>query len=234
MMPDRIVDFDEPVTLLGGGATDTRQLQAALALAPRLVAADGGANMAVAHELIPDFVIGDYDSVSPAALAVIPPERQMRVPEQETTDFEKCLSRIAAPLILGLGFLGPRSDHTLAAFSALVRHRARPCILIGPDDVIFACPDRLSLPLPPGMRLSLFPMLPVTGQSSGLRWPIDGLALAPDGRIGTSNQTTGSVSLQMSGPGMLVLLPPEALGAAIAALRKPGQGASLRASVAAP
>lgn len=234
MMPDRIVDFDEPVTLLGGGAADTRQLQAALSLAPRLVAADGGANMAVASGLIPDFVIGDYDSVSPDILAAIPTERQMRVPEQETTDFEKCLSRIAAPLILGLGFLGPRSDHTLAAFSALVRYRATPCILIGSADVIFACPDQLSLPLPPGMRLSLFPMLPVTGESCGLRWPIDGLPLTPDGRIGTSNETTGPVTLRLSGPGMLVLLPPEALGAAIAALRRPGQGASLSASVAAP
>lgn len=219
MIQDQIVDFDEPVTLLGGGAVDARQLQQMLSLAPQLVAADGGANMAVAAGLIPDFVIGDYDSVSPSALAMVPPDRQMRVPEQETTDFEKCLSRIAAPLILGLGFLGPRADHTLAAFSALVRYPGRSCILIGPDDVILACPADLSLDLPPGMRLSLFPLVPVTGESTGLRWPIDGLDLAPDGRIGTSNETTGPVTLRPSGPGLLVLLPLAGLDAAIRALR---------------
>lgn len=219
MIFDRIVEFDEPVTLLGGGAVDAYQLQQMLSLAPRLVAADGGANMAVAAGLIPDFVIGDYDSVLPETLAMVPPDRQMRVPEQETTDFEKCLSRIVAPLILGLGFLGPRADHTLAAFSALVRYPERPCILIGPDDVVFACPASLALDLPPGMRLSLFPMVPVRGESTGLRWPIDGLDLAPDGRIGTSNEAVGPVTLRPGGRGLLVLLPLTGLEAAIRALR---------------
>jgi len=30
-------------------------------------------------------------------------------------------------------------------------------------------------------------MAAVQGRSGGLRWPIDGLPFAPDGRIGTSN-----------------------------------------------
>lgn len=219
MMPDRIVDFHEPVTLLGGGTANARQLRHVLSLAPWLIAADGGANMAVAEGLIPDVVIGDFDSVLPGTLAAIPADRHMQVPEQESTDFEKCLMRITAPLILGLGFLGPRADHTLAVFSALVRYPGKPCLLIGEKDVIFAAPRRLSLDLPPATRLSLFPMIPVRGESLGLRWPIDGLQMAPDGRIGTSNETTGPVTLHLSGPGMLVILPVAELAAAISALR---------------
>ncbi len=219
MISDRIVEFDEPVTLLGGGAVVPDRLMAALSLAPRLVAADGGANMAASAGLVPEYVIGDYDSVSAEALAGLPPDRQIRIADQDTTDFEKCLALLSAPLVLGLGFMGPRSDHTLAALGALVRFSAVPCILIGEEEVIFACPPHLTLDLPAGLRFSLFPLRPVTGTSTGLRWPIDGLALAPDGRVGTSNETTGPVSLCLSGRGMLALLPHAGLGAVIRALR---------------
>ncbi len=219
MMTDRIVEFHEPVTLLGGGEADPCQLKRLLRLAPHLIAADGGANMAVAEGFMPDLVVGDFDSVSAAALAAIPAERHMRVAEQETTDFEKCLMRIGAPLFLGLGFTGARADHTLAACNALVRHPDRACILLGDADLIFTAPPELLLDLPPGTRLSLFPMAPLGGRSEGLRWPIDGLTLAPAGRIGTSNEVTGPVRLRFAVPGMLVLLPVDQLDAAIRALR---------------
>lgn len=219
MIADQTVEFPEAVTLLGGGAAEPARLRAALTLAPRLVAADGGANMAVAEGLSPDLVIGDFDSASAETLARIPADRQMRLAEQDTTDFDKCLSRIAAPFVLGLGFLGPRFDHTLAVFSALVRHAAKLCLLVGGEDVIFAAPPQLRIELAPGSRLSLFPMCPVSGESTGLRWPIDGLAFAPDGVIGTSNEVTGPVDLRMDGPGMLVILPAAALDPALRALR---------------
>lgn len=207
------------MTLLGGGAVVPDRLMAALSLAPRLVAADGGANMAALAGLVPEYVIGDYDSVTAEALASLPPERQIRIGDQDTTDFEKCLALVSAPFILGLGFTGPRADHALAAFGALVRLAHTPCILLGEEEVIFACPPRLTLDLPAGLRFSLFPLRPVTGTSTGLRWPIDGLTLEPDGRVGTSNETTGPVSLCLSGPGALALLPHAGLGAAIRALR---------------
>ena len=134
MIADQTVEFPEAVTLLGGGAAEPARLRAALTLAPRLVAADGGANMAVAEGLSPDLVIGDFDSASAETLARIPADRQMRLAEQDTTDFDKCLSRIVAPFVLGLGFLGPRFDHTLAVFSALVRHATKLCLLVGGED----------------------------------------------------------------------------------------------------
>ena len=50
-------------------------------------------------------------------------------------------------------------------------------------------------------------MSEVTGTSVGLEWPIDGLALAPGQRVGTSNSATGAIALTMAGPGMLCILP---------------------------
>jgi thiamine pyrophosphokinase len=119
-MPDVIVDSLENVTLIGGGAVDSAQLARALDLAPVLVAADGGADSALAAGHVPRAVIGDMDSLSAAARDTIPAARIHPVPEQDSTDFEKALSRIRAPLVLGLGFMGPRLDHMLAVYHGLL------------------------------------------------------------------------------------------------------------------
>ena len=189
----------------------------ALGLAPLLVAADGGADGALAAGRMPGAVIGDFDSISPAARAAIPEDRQHRVPEQDSTDFGKCLRLVSAPFLIGLGFAGLRLDHTLSVMTALAAHPHQRCVILGPEDVVFLCPPRLSLPLEPGLRLSLFPMGPARGRSTGLRWPIEGLDFAPAGRIGTSNETTGPVELQIEGP-MLLLLPRASLSLALRAL----------------
>ncbi|WP_413872899.1 thiamine diphosphokinase [Albidovulum sp.] len=215
-----IVQSSLPVTLVGAGAFRKDALDAALRLAPLLVAADGGANKAVRAGRIPDHVIGDLDSVTAATRAAIPAGRILHVAEQETTDFEKCLTRIEAPHILALGFAGPRADHTLAAWNALVRHPARRCLVLTAKDVAFAAPRRLALDLRPGTRVSLFPMARVAGEASGLRWPIGGLDFRPDGRIGTSNLAEGPVEMAFTAPGMLVILPRAALGPALAGLRQ--------------
>jgi thiamine pyrophosphokinase len=214
-----IVDAAERVTLLGAGDLSAETLNQALSLAPILVAADGAAGQALALGHLPAAVIGDLDSLDGADRARIPAERVFLLEEQDSTDFEKCLRSIRAPLVLGVGFSGGRLDHELAAQAALLTGGRSPCILIGPVDLSFHAPRRLRLDLSPGSRLSLMPLMPVKGRSEGLRWPIAGLAFSPSGRTGTSNEATGPVGLRFDAPGMLVLLPREALDAAVAALR---------------
>lgn len=215
-----IVQSSSPVTLVGAGSLARGALAAALQLAPCLVAADGGANVAVSAGHVPHRVIGDLDSVSARTRAAVPAARFLHVAEQETTDFEKCLMRIEAPYILGLGFAGPRADHTLAAWNALVRHPGRRCLILTARDAAFAAPRRIALDLTAGTRVSLFPMAAVAGRATGLRWPIEGLDFRPDGRIGTSNQAEGPVDMAFARPGMLVILPRAALSAAIEGLRQ--------------
>lgn len=216
--PDPLVRADSPVTLLGASAVCAQDIEEILTFAPCLVAADGGAGVALDYGRVPDAVIGDFDSLPQLATEGLTPDRLFRIDEQDSTDFEKCLRRIDAPLILALGFTGRRLDHELAVYAALVRYPERTCIVVGSHDVVFHAPRYLALDLAPGTRLSLFPFAPVSGRSEGLRWPIDGIAFAPDGRIGTSNEVTGPVRLGFDGPGMLVIMPRAALGAALAAL----------------
>lgn len=218
-MTDTIVHSQAGVTLIGAGDVEPAVLAQALIHAPLLVAADGGAARALelGHDLAA--VIGDLDSLDAAARSSLSPAQVHRISDQETTDFEKCLRAVRAPLLLAVGFTGARLDHELAAFSALVANPGRPILILGPEDIVFLAPPALALDLPPGTRLSLFPMGPVQGRSSGLRWPIDGLDFAPGGRIGTSNEVVASaVRLGFSAPRMLVLLPRDFLAAAIRAL----------------
>jgi len=213
-----IVRESEAITLIGGAGVARAELDAALRLAPRVVAADGGADTALAAGLTPRAVIGDFDSISAAARARLPDDTLHPMDDQDSTDFEKCLVHIDAPLIIGLGFTGDRLDHQMAACNALVRHAARRCVLLGAHDLMFLCPPVLDLALDSGCRVSLFPMGAVEGASDGLQWPIGGINFAPDGRVGTSNRALGTVSLSVTTPKMLVTLPAHTLETVVRAL----------------
>jgi thiamine pyrophosphokinase len=202
---------ESAVTLIGAGTVAPEKLSRARALAPSIVSADGGGDTALALGVMPDAVIGDMDSLSDSARRALSQDRILRVPEQDSTDFDKALRNIAAPLVIGVGFEGDRIDHMLACYSVLIQRAAQPCILMAGVQIVFAAPRRLTLPLEPDCLVSLFPMKEVIGTSEGLLWPIDGLDLAPDGRLGTSNRATGDVTLKMDAPGMLVILPDHTL-----------------------
>ncbi len=214
---------DGPLTLLGGGPVRDGLLAEALALAPDLVAADGGADHPLPPGMALGAVIGDLDSVrDPEAL------RARGVPvhgiaDQDSTDLEKCLSAVSAPLLLGLGFTGARTDHHLAAMNALVRHRGAPLVLLDAVDLCFHARGSVTLDLEPGCRVSLFPMAPVRVRAArGLRWSPEGLEFRPDGRIGTSNEALGGpMAVEAEGPGLLVILPQGALRQVVAVLSRP-------------
>lgn len=213
-----IVQSTTFLTLLGGALTPARDLRAALEIAPVLVAADGGADTALAAGHMPDAVIGDMDSISAESRTRIAADRLHHVAEQDSTDFAKCLDRVSAPLILALGFAGGRLDHQLAACTTLVNFPNQRVLMVGAEDICFLCPRELQIDLPPGTRFSLYPMGTVSGKSTGLKYPIDGLTLSPATQVGTSNEVTGPAQLQFERREMLVLVPRDCLDAVIAAL----------------
>lgn len=219
-MPDTLYRTDTCLTLIGAGPVTAAELELSLALAPELVAADGGAETAkeLGHSVLS--VIGDLDSLTNREYWQKSGIPVKQVDEQTSTDFEKCLYSIEARLIVGLGFLGGRLDHQLAALSALLGYASKRVILLGKGEICFLCPREVSLSLPEGTRVSLFPLVPLTGTcSEGLVWPVEGLRLTPGGRIGTSNRVGHNpVRFGFDGPGMLVILPQECLSEAVRAL----------------
>jgi len=213
-----IVQSNAPITLVGGGSLRKSDLRAAMRHAPRVVAADSGADAAFAAGAEPEVVIGDLDSLSAAGRARIPMDRQHLITEQDSTDFDKALRSIDAPLVIGVGFLGKRLDHQLAACNTLVRYPDRRAVLASADSVVFLAPPEIALDLAAATIVSLFPLGAVEGWSEGLVWPIGGLNFTPDGGIGTSNRALGPVQLGFTAPKMLVVLPARCLEAVVEGL----------------
>lgn len=220
-MKKPIVSSFSPITLVGGGQGSIKELSAALKLAPLCVAVDGGAALAQASGTPIAALIGDFDSVTAASLLQIPPDRQFKISEQETTDFDKALAHIEAPAVVGVGFLGGRVDHQLAAFSTLARFADRPCVLLGDAHIVLLAPPRITVPTRAGDVVSIYPLATVDGESTGLEWPINGLTLDPLGRVGTSNRATGPMTLSMTRPTALLILPARVIAPVLQALQQP-------------
>ncbi|MEM6676413.1 MAG: thiamine pyrophosphokinase, partial [Pseudomonadota bacterium] len=146
----------------------------------------------------------------------------LHLAEQDTTDFEKCLYSVTAPLYLAAGFTGRRTDHMLAVLHVLLVRRAQRVVLIGEEEVMaLAPPERvLTMDLGAGARVSIYPLVPLRcAPSTGLVWPVDGLTLAPGRQVGTSNiAAEDRVSLRFEDPGALLMLERRALPALVSAL----------------
>ena len=218
-MNSGVFETARPVTLVGGGEATLKDLADARQFAPDLVAVDGGAALCLLAGVMPRAVIGDMDSLDRETESRIPADRLHKIAEQDSTDFDKALRSVSAPLVIGVGFMGKRVDHQLAALNRLVARPDRPVVLIDREDVICHLPPKLSLDLAPDTRVSLFPLASVAGRSTGLVWPIDGIDFAPDGRVGTSNQSRGLVALEMYQPGMILILPRSCLRTVVTALQ---------------
>ncbi len=213
-----IVHSLDPITIVGGSTVNRSDLNKSLSIAPTVVAADGGARHLMPDGPIPAAVIGDFDSL-PQDARVRFGDHLHHVQEQSTTDFEKVVDRVRAPVLIGLGFLGARIDHTFAALNVLVRKVEQPVILIGDDDLVMRLPNNFAVSLPQGTDIAVLPMTPAQVWSRGLKWDMDGLGLAPDGMVSSSNKVVGpNVSIRARGS-VLLTLPKDQLDVAIAALR---------------
>ena len=179
--------FDSPVVLVGGvpdpvGLSD-------LPSGWPVIAADSGVHAALKAGRAPLAIIGDMDSVKD--LASLPPEiQQIKLSGQDDTDFEKCLNLIVAPLIVGVGFIGGRFDHSLGVMHALAATANQSNLLLtGADDIILSTKGNIKMRLPVGIRFSIVPLVRQSFiASSGLAWPLDGLHMEFGNAIGISNR----------------------------------------------
>lgn len=217
-MIDPIVSSAEPVLLVGGADLAPEEVNICLSHAPRVVAADGGANHLLGRpELRPVAVIGDMDSLSKDAAAEFA-DVLHTITEQDSTDFDKALRSTDAPLVLAIGFLGGRLDHQMAALNVLGRQSGRRVVLVGGGEIVFLLPGQLTLMLEPGQPVAVLPLGHAQVSSTGLRWDLEGQTLHPTGLISTSNAVAEPrVSLAATGP-VIVSLPLAALGAVVRAL----------------
>jgi thiamine pyrophosphokinase len=185
-----IVRSHTGMIVVGAGDVSAEDLALIRALGHPVVAADGGARRCLDAGIMPEAVIGDLDSIG-GTLAGLPPDRLHRLDEQETTDFDKCLRSVAAPLVHAFGVTGPRLDHTLAVCTTLVQRAEVRAVVVGEVDLLFHAPPRLALDLEPGSRLSLFPMAGSPGAPRGCAGPSTGSISRRRGGSGPRTRSPG-------------------------------------------
>ncbi len=203
--------FDEPIVLFGASPIGSSVLKLIQKFKSwPVLAADGGLEAAIDAGFLPQMVIGDMDSVTD--LSQLPVSvRQIRLSGQDDTDFEKCLRLIETPLIVGVGFLDGRLDHSLAALDAMARlDHNRPILLAGSYDVVLRLKGNTKLLIDRGSRVSVWPLgCQHFIRSQGLDWPLDGLTMQVGHRNGISNRTNAkTVSITAGeGDGYVVIAP---------------------------
>jgi len=185
-----LADIAEPdVAILANGALPSGDALEILLGARVLVACDGAAAKAVALGRLPDFVVGDGDSLSDSDRASLG-ERFLQVAEQDTNDLAKafrfsCSNFPSARTLVVLGAHGLREDHFLGNVSRLpdfaeefARASERPhgaCIAMVTDngrfDVVLGS---RSFATRIGEAMSVFAFRACANVTSdGLAWPLD-------------------------------------------------------------
>jgi len=207
MPTDIIVSTTGTICLVGAAPVTDAAFAAVVPLVDGFVGVDGGADHLHLRAVTPKAVIGDLDSLSGPARAAFS-ELLHHITEQDTTDFEKALTRVTASKVIALGFTGGRMDHALSVLNVMARHAGRPVFLVDADDISYLVPQGESaITLPQGARVSLMPLGDVRASVTGVKWPFTDWALHPVGRNSASNMATGGVvRISAQGP-LLVTLP---------------------------
>ena len=207
MSIEPIVSAPSLICLVGGASLETTALSEIFSQVDAFIGVDGGVNHLLRAGIQPEAVIGDLDSISHEArhvhAAIL-----CHISEQSTTDFEKALTRVAAPLVLAIGFTGGRMDHTLSVLNVMARSAERAIVLVSAEDASFvAALGETRFAVPEGARVSVMPLGLATVSLSGVRWPFAKMLMAPAGFTSPSNVAVGgAVHLQTDGP-VLVTLP---------------------------
>ncbi len=161
-----------------------------------LIAADGGYDVLKEKNLVPDILIGDFDSVK----SELPCKNVIKHPvEKDDTDtFLACKKGIEQNFsnFVIFGGVGGRIDHTFANIQALlwVAKRGGRAFLIG-DDVVMTVisNEKLSFSDEFKGKISVFAQENSAKgvQITGLKYPARDLTLTPEFPLGVSNEFMG-------------------------------------------
>ena len=143
-----------------------------------VIAADGAANITRKFGIIPDYIVGDFDSVTKATLSAFKKTSDILYDaSQNSTDFEKALhlaKSLKAKTVFVFGGFGGELDHEIANILSL----SPECVMINEQQTVRVATKRLTVRGTPDGLISVIALSDVQGLSySGLTWG------APKGKL---------------------------------------------------
>ena len=177
-----------------------------------LICADGGANTARKFNVLPDYIIGDLDSVKKETLKYYTDKSVViSIKRQNDTDVEKCIKyAIKKKLndIVLIGVTGDRLDHTfcnlgiILKFSHLIKIR-----IIAENSFLAPYTGNIKIKTCSGETISLYGFNAKTRiLSEGLYYPLKNISLPFGIKESTSNLAIGKeVKLRITGGVIFVI-----------------------------
>ena len=158
-----------------------------------IICADGGANSARRLKLIPNYIIGDLDSITNDNLKYFSKKSVIkRIKRQNDTDVEKCLklaikNKFAEVVLLGV--TGDRLDHTICNLGIVIKYLNKIKVYIAAERSFLIPVEKLiTFPSIPGEIISIYGFDKKTKISTkGLKYKLNGTTLPFGVRESTSN-----------------------------------------------
>jgi len=170
-----------------------------------IICADGGANAARKINVLPNYIIGDFDSVTEETLKYfIGKSQDIRIKRQNDTDVEKCLRYAIKKKLYDIiltGVTGDRLDHTFCNLGIVLKfsHLAR-IRLIAENSLLAPYFGNVDIKTCSGETISLYGFDSKTRiKSEGLYYPLKNISLPFGIKDSTSNLVRGNtVKLKIS------------------------------------
>lgn len=154
-----------------------------------ICATDGAYNILKKHNITPDFISGDFDSVNnlPKDIEVI------NTPNQDFTDFDKILQILFDRNFIDIhvfGGSGQEQDHFLGNLHTAFQWQNKLNVTFFDNHgLYFLAGKKVKLSNCKGKNVSLFPFPKATGiLTKGLKYALNNESLFFGGRIGTRNK----------------------------------------------
>ena len=171
-----------------------------------LICADGGANTARKINVLPNYIIGDFDSITKNTLKYFSGKSTIvRIKRQNDTDVEKCIKyAIKKKLddIVLIGVTGSRLDHSFCNLGIILKfYNSAKLRIISEDSLLAPYSGHVNLNTCSGETISLYGFDSKTKiNSSGLHYPLKNISLPFGIKESTSNlAVANTVKLRISG-----------------------------------
>jgi len=179
-----------------------------------VIACDGAIVQLLQNNIVPDYVVGDLDSIpveiiesqiESLGISVIP------MLNQNSSDLSKALKyceNLAAKRIDVIGIEGGRLDHQLGAYFSLCEQNSNAILHLDEWSVRLVPKEGFIIDsIEKDKNVSLFAIGYVKGvKISGVKWPLNNEQLAP-GTNGLHNESTGEeIQISHNGGNLLLLI----------------------------
>ena len=185
-------DINKSVLIIANGEPPSdNTLNELVAKSDIIIAADGGSNICFQKNIIPDFIIGDLDSIDQEVLTHFESCKIIEIADQNRHDLDKAIQFALTQkpdIIRVTAAFGKRIDHSLAnLFHLQTSYHEKSLEFYDGYGCLSMISGNYKLDLPRDHIVSLFSFLPIDGLSlTGFQYPVNDVDY-PNGFTGLSN-----------------------------------------------